>query len=221
MKCESVRELVPLYVERDLPSRRQEMVRGHIEGCSDCLVVVEQFRISQRWLHGVRAPQISGAMLDRMRRGVWRRIDAVPGPSRLWRDVERALAFMRHWAAQPAIAVVAVAMVAFGSVAVSRVSGLGDRSAQQMEAADGDLSAMDGIGSESLEEDDNLFAETAPDEPTADRMLAEAEVDDEIEPEAAMDDESRRGDDQRIEIQTGDPDVRIIWLSDDKASVEN
>ncbi len=209
--CEFVRKLVPLHVEGDLRPRHATPLRAHLDGCVACRELQEQFRQSQRALRTYR-PEATGDELDEMRRGVWRRLDNQTGPSPLWLQIERAMAWLRYWAAKPSVAVATVVLVSIGSFALSRLGGFGARSVLTAERAPAQAgqAGMD---------------PASPPEHLADRMvLAQAEEEEFEGVEGDGDSELEAADDHlRIEIQTGDPDVRIIWFSpQDKAgSVEN
>jgi anti-sigma factor RsiW len=205
MSCKRIQKLVPLYVEGDLPRRKMERVRGHVATCLPCRAQLEGFRASQRWLHAAPTPEVTGADLDQLRRVVWRRIAAEPRRSALWVRVERAWASLRVFAAQPAAAAAAVFVVVLGSVALSRVGGFG---------------ASPGVHGETsgLVADDHFLApaeEAIVDEEDVTPLLAQASADeiDGAETGRESDETSAADNDLRIEIQTRDPNVRIIWFS--------
>jgi hypothetical protein len=194
--CEAIHRLVPLYAEADLPARKQARVRQHLQGCQACTALLESYRTSQKWLRATGAPRTSGATLDQLRRAVWRRIDAQPPLSWTWRELERLWAGLRAWAARPSVAALAVVVVLMGSVALPRLSGLGG--------------ARIGPQADDLAGSDELAAGAG------NLLLAQADLDDDGEPvgELQSDDRAAAVDPtMRIEIQTRDPDVRIIWFS--------
>jgi hypothetical protein len=156
---------------------------------------------------------------------VWRRISEVRPRSALGRQIDRAWIALRQWASQPAVAALAVFAVVGGSFVLSRATGPGGR---------GELHAPSAGGLRGLPEDFELIR---PDEGSEERdgedapemMLAQASFDDGLEagepaaPESAGED---AGEDAalRIEIQTRDPNVRIIWFTpteDHAAGVED
>jgi anti-sigma factor RsiW len=198
MKCPAIEKLIPLYVEGDLSQRRMQTVRLHVEGCAQCRDKVEGFRASQRWLHAAPSLEVGGATLEGLRRSVWTRVASEPAPSAAWRHIERGWAALRHWSAQPAMATLALFVVVTGSFALSRVSGPSLRPAAHHRP---------------LPQDPTV----APaEEPVGEPVLARASVEDsdEMEPGSADSVEPAVADDSmRIEIQTRDPDVRIIWFS--------
>jgi anti-sigma factor RsiW len=212
MRCDEIEKLVPLYVEGDLPARRAERVRRHVEGCAACRSLLDGFRSSQRWLHGARAPEVGGAALEALRRTVWRRIEAEPPRSAAWREIERIWAGMRRWVAQPTMATLALFVVVTGSFALSRVtatSSAGRPGHTRWTTAP----ASDGAGSAGAPAG-RAAGEARPEAPS-EPMLAQASADlggDGAERDPTSD-EPGADDSLRIEIQTRDPDVRIIWFS--------
>jgi anti-sigma factor RsiW len=210
MTCQAIHELLPLFVESDLPRRKTERVRAHLAACAACRGLADEYRQSQQWLHAAPRPTIGGAALEGMRRAVWRRIEREPRPAPLWLAIERGWAALRRWASQPAIAAAAVFLVVLGSVALTRVGGLGgsrlgaqldiDQEATLVEAANEDLAAAE---SPEDPESGSFLAAATPEE------MAEGSESGDAEPIV----EGAASNDMRIEIQTKDPDVRIIWFT--------
>jgi anti-sigma factor RsiW len=220
MSCDPIAKLIPLYVEDDLPRRRVERVRNHLGECLSCRALLEGYRASQRSLRAVPPPDLAGATLEDLRRTVWRRIRALPPRSALGRQLDRGWAALRRWTAQPAMAAVVVFAVVGGSFALSRLTAPGVRPepAPGHVRIDEAAPLADPVAQVGLEEGED------PSEP----MLAQATFDDgesgEPSAEPATDDGPSTDDSLRIEIQTRDPDVRIIWFSpteDHAAGVED
>lgn len=219
MTCQAIRQLVPLFVEGDLPRRKADGVSRHLDGCATCRGLAEEYRQSQRWLRAAPGPTPDGDALDELRRSVWRRIGDEPRPAPWWLAIERGWAALRRWASQPAVAGMAVMLVVIGSVTFTRVGGLhrsplvesglsvdpaGER---QLEQAAGELAG------ETPDDPENMLAQVGPEEPSDGTELGD------LEGAGAPSD----GDAMRIELQTRDPNVRIIWFTPpaDTPAVEN
>jgi anti-sigma factor RsiW len=209
MKCQVIARWLPLYVDGDLPPRKNERVRRHLESCLPCRGLSEEYRRSQQWLRASAGPALPGEKLEALRQAVWRRVEREPRPSPLRLAVERALVALRHWAGQPAVAGAAVGLVVLGSVTMTRVAGPGGPhlvvppEAPQEEVADEAPAEAD---------DPGILAAATPDE---------MEASDPAEGEPSEETSDSR---MRIEIQTKDPNVRIIWLTPpatEAATVEN
>jgi predicted anti-sigma-YlaC factor YlaD len=205
MNCTAIQDLAPLFVEGDLPRRKAERVRRHVEGCPACRTLIEDFRSSQHWLRTSAAPVVDGAALDELRRAVWRQIETQPRPSRTWLGIERAWATLRRWASQPAVAAVAVMVVVVGSVALSRMDGLGGTRL----GPSATVASPDGEGQLEMADDPEM-AEASDD---SERILAQASPDEVAEGEGDGAEGRADEDAVRVEFQTHDPDVRIIWFA--------
>jgi anti-sigma factor RsiW len=212
MSCDPIRSVIPLYVEGDLPGRRAERVRRHLEDCLSCRSLLEGYKASQRALHSLAAPQVPGGTLDELRRNVWNRIATVPPRSALGRQVDRAWATLRQWTAQPAMAALVVFVVVGGSFALSRVSGPTAR--PDLHAGQPGRHGDEAAASEEALADEHI----AGDVDEGAELIAQATFEEggdlgEPAPEPASDEGSGNDDSLRIEIQTRDPNVRIIWFS--------
>jgi anti-sigma factor RsiW len=210
MKCPSVAKLLPLYVEGDLPRRKDARVREHLRSCLPCRGLAEEYRGSQQWLHASAGPALPGEKLEELRQAVWRRLDEEPRPSALWLAFERGWIALRRWAGQPSVAVAAVGLVVLGSVTMTRMAGVGGARL----GVPADLPHEE-LSSDATEpSDDPEFLATA----TPDELVEGAE------PGEAEATEETADHNMRIEIQTKDPNVRIIWLTPpttEAAPVEN
>jgi hypothetical protein len=158
---------------------------------------------------------------------VWKRIAALPPRSALGRQADRAWAALRQWTAQPAMAALVVFVVVGGSFALSRVTG---PAGGRPDLHTGGQLAGGRYGDEALPSDEASAEEHAPgdgDDPA--ELLAQASFDEggevgEGAAEPASDEATASDDSLRIEIQTRDPNVRIIWFSptgDHAAGVED
>jgi Putative zinc-finger len=211
MKCQVVERLLPLFVEGDLPRRKAGRVRVHLDGCPACRALGEEFRQSQQWLRASAPPAVSGQRLELLRRSIWQRVERQPRPSPLWLAVERGLVSLRRWASQPAVAVAAVGMVVLGSVSLTRMSGIGGARLGVQTEVTAEL-PLDGDGVDPGDDPELVASATAD------------ELSDAVDPGETEPTEESAADNMRIEIQTKDPNVRIIWLTPpttEAAPVEN
>lgn len=64
MNCRRVEKLIPLYVEGDLKSRVSDPVASHLEWCGRCNWLADEFRESQNWLRSSELPDFDEAFLD-------------------------------------------------------------------------------------------------------------------------------------------------------------
>ncbi len=67
MKCTQVERLIPLLVGDDLPVEQTVRLRGHLESCARCRQLVVEFEASRNWLIGFAAPEFDEATLNGVR----------------------------------------------------------------------------------------------------------------------------------------------------------
>jgi hypothetical protein len=74
MNCTHIEKLIPLYTGGDLDSGQTLEVRLHIENCEHCREVAAAFEESRDWMSGLGAPPIEEAIFDDLRETVHREI---------------------------------------------------------------------------------------------------------------------------------------------------
>jgi hypothetical protein len=82
MRCTQAETLISLFVGDDLPARDAAAVRDHIESCARCQQLAAEFTASQTWLREFSAPHFDEAVFDDLRGAVLGEINA-PRPSRI------------------------------------------------------------------------------------------------------------------------------------------
>jgi Putative zinc-finger len=82
MQCTHVEKLIPLFAGDDLPAREADALRRHLESCENCRRLAAEFEESRDWLCGFAAPQIDEAMLDGVRDSVLRDIGRIENRAR-------------------------------------------------------------------------------------------------------------------------------------------
>jgi hypothetical protein len=70
MQCAHAEQLIPLYVGDDLPADEAEAIRRHLEICESCRNLVTEFADSRAWLSSFSAPDFDEASLEGMRDAV-------------------------------------------------------------------------------------------------------------------------------------------------------
>src|SRR5215469_6109400 len=75
MNCKRIQELIPLFVESDLDSRREKLVSDHVMRCELCRHVVSEFRESQSWLQSYVPREFDRAYFQSIGEEVWARIE--------------------------------------------------------------------------------------------------------------------------------------------------
>jgi hypothetical protein len=82
MRCTHAEKLIPLFAGDDLPARKADALRRHLESCAKCRRLAAEFEESHEWLRGFAAPQFDESMLDGMRDSVLRDIGRIENRSR-------------------------------------------------------------------------------------------------------------------------------------------
>ncbi len=77
MRCTHAEKLIPLLVGDDLPAREAAALRRHLESCANCRRLAAEFEESRDWMRGFASPQFDEAMLDDMRGAVLSEIGRV------------------------------------------------------------------------------------------------------------------------------------------------
>jgi anti-sigma factor RsiW len=228
--CKRVEEWVPLYVEGDLREPQASQLRAHAQTCQACGALVAEYESSQAWLRADATPVFDEAFIDTIRAGVMREITA----TRTRRPfVER----LRDWVAPRRVALITAAlMLIFVALALliylsrPRVNHQDEVTAEQRpappvqkEVERTPVVANDHIDPQPKRTTTHRIAHTLAKraqrdlrrtQATPDSALAQAQppvlpVDPVASRNAAAPGEERL----RIEIQTADPNIRIIWFA--------
>lgn len=196
-----VLDQLPLWVEGDLPRGEAAAVDRHLAECPGCREAAERLRQSQAWLREALAPPFDTADHERLRRTVMDRLRAEPAvrpaqptsPSKALRS--------------PALLAAAVLVVAV--LTWKRPPGKTAPPPQTGGMAEATPGSTTNPSVEATET-------PAPSRPLPPRLLlaraahAQAQLQSRLRPDPAA---LPRGEPARIEFQTADPTIRIIWLA--------
>jgi len=110
MNCRRIEKFLPLYVEGDLKTSRKHRIAAHLEECGKCSRLAEGYSASQSWLRSLTTPEFDPAFLDGIKSDVMSRIDKsaqknLPGSFQL---------FSRR----PVLALTAALLIIFGVLVV-------------------------------------------------------------------------------------------------------
>jgi len=236
MNCKHVQELLPLYVGRDLEEKRAELITAHVQSCVECAGSVDEYRETRQLIKEFAPPPVDDAVYAGIRHRVLREIEqeaAAPGLSRVLDSLFRP---RLRWAVATALAL-AVSVFALYFIANRRnnqqqvagsgrtldvptspaIRGVDVRPVQKRDPVQGlagsthqslrrkssgaaaDRSASTTVNSTGPR---LMSAQTLPNESNrseADTVPAA----DSATPEKTL----------RVEMQTRDPNIRIIWFS--------
>jgi anti-sigma factor RsiW len=70
MNCRRTKRLIPLYAEGDLDSRRASEVAAHLDSCGRCNRLADEYKESQNWLRSCESPEFDEDLLRELKRSV-------------------------------------------------------------------------------------------------------------------------------------------------------
>jgi Putative zinc-finger len=76
MNCKQILELLPLSVGHDLEEKRERMVAAHLQSCLECFAAAKEFRETRQLLREYGSPAISQDVYAELRGRVLREIQA-------------------------------------------------------------------------------------------------------------------------------------------------
>jgi hypothetical protein len=237
MNCKQIENLLPLYAGRDLDSRSERLITAHVESCTACATAAGEYQQTRDLLQEVAPLPFSDDVYAGMRQNVWRQIES-ESVTRSWWE-EMFVLFHPRWTRAFAT-VVLIAVSAFGIYFIANRLSRPNRTAetvpfvnpkaQDKEEPSG--SPKDTTSVPPVTANETTRPRLAVRRPThrrihrdviADRadsvVVASAPsqtVDTPMDPNnSAQTDESSDNSKNtlRMEIQTKNPNIRIIWFS--------
>jgi hypothetical protein len=226
MNCKSVQELLPLYVSRDLGEDRAQLITAHVHACAACAASAAEYHDTRDLLQEFAPPAFSDAVYSGIRERVWREIEreaeSRPAPfTQLFAGIFRPRI---RWAMVSAL-ILAVALVAFYFIAnrgndQRQIAGSQPLVSPQKPAAPAPASPENVATIQRIHRPQNrkrivLAADRAPvmAENRNRQPLGSSEAawdsNKLAEPGAVQSSEKVF----RLEMQTKDPNIRIIWLT--------
>jgi hypothetical protein len=119
MDCTRVEELLALFSGGDLDARQTEAVRAHLVGCPACQAQADELATSRAWLQAAPLPQFDEAFYVGLRQSVLRELPQVEteGGRFAW-----LAGLLPQWCWQPVMALAATVLLLFAGWAVYRKS---------------------------------------------------------------------------------------------------
>ena len=110
MNCRRVEKLIPLYVEGDLAPGTADRLTSHLDWCGRCNWLADEYRESQGWLRTSEPPEFDEAFLATLKAGVLSRIEETSArPSLL-------ASLMQQWSRRQVLALSAALLIIFGAL---------------------------------------------------------------------------------------------------------
>lgn len=76
MNCKQVEKLLPLHVAGDLEANKSAIIAAHLTNCAACQTQTELFSASQNWLQNLSAPEFTATQFAQIRTKVFAQIEA-------------------------------------------------------------------------------------------------------------------------------------------------
>jgi hypothetical protein len=83
MNCNQVNKLLPLYAGHDLVKSREHLVTAHLQTCAACSLAAAAYRDARELMHDFAPPVFGDEVYAEIRRTVWQQIERKPK----WRSV--------------------------------------------------------------------------------------------------------------------------------------
>ncbi len=238
MQCTHAEKLIPLFAGDDLPAREADALRRHLESCEKCRRLASEFEESRDWLRGFAAPQVDEAMLDGVRDSVLRDIGRIENRARWLQWIIPGWNLRFAFATSLALFLAGALL----GLVINRRQPPQDPKPNRAEAQNGgsdQVKLPPGKTPDGRTNNDKQAASPKTDRrkfrggPTrrgpgespqseagriepdliTRNMAAEPEVDQSTVPNPANTDPTPNRNMLRIEIQTADPNIRIIWFA--------
>lgn len=98
MNCRRITELMPLLVEKDLPDAAMQEASRHLSDCETCSALLHDYAASQSWLHTQALPEFDAAFYLNLQRDVMQEIARRPSRLSVFHRLTEALRWRRGWA---------------------------------------------------------------------------------------------------------------------------
>jgi len=110
MNCRRVKKLLPLYVEGDLALNVAEQISAHLDWCGRCNWLADEFNESQSWLHTSGQPEFDQAFLDNFKSEVMSRLEQTK------RRPSLLAAVAQYWSRRQVLAMSGAILIVIGMV---------------------------------------------------------------------------------------------------------
>jgi len=110
MNCRRVEKLIPHYVEGDLARGTADRLATHLDWCGRCNWLADEYKESQSWLRTSEPPEFDEVFLDNLKAGVLSRIEETSArPSLL-------ASLVQQWSRRQVLALSAALLIIFGAL---------------------------------------------------------------------------------------------------------
>jgi hypothetical protein len=224
MNCRRIEELIPLYVGGDVDRRLSGEVQSHLKTCGGCAELAAEYEASRNWLSGA-PPEFDEALLADVKRGVMSELENAKPQAGLFELMSEAIA---RALLRPAVAA-GLLLVVFGlltlwlyaekqgSTPLTQAVDSEDKVAPERVARDPHVNAKELPHRVAVNHHRRAFDASSNRRQRsigvtgeqAITQIAEATNEAQSPSAVAVDSDGML----RIEIQTVDPNIRIIWFA--------
>jgi hypothetical protein len=191
MKCSRIERILPLLAGDELEGRRKRQVEEHLAGCEGCRLLYRDLLRGRAWIASIPVPPLGEAESGELRRGVWREIES------RGLGAGGAVPRYRQFVVSSAAALLVAALVGLAVLSRGRPGPAASPPVAAVPAAPEERVVV-AAPAQSLEESaapEPVAAKARPFRARAGRHTGTV-------PSEVV----------KIEFQTANPDVRIIWL---------
>ena len=224
MNCRRIEELIPLYVGGDVGRRLSGEVQSHLKTCDGCAELAAEYEASRNWLSGA-PPELDEALLADVKRGVLRELENAKPQAGLFELMSETIVqtLLRPAVAAGLLLVVLGALTFWpyaerqGSKPQTQAVVSEDKVAPERVARDPQVSAKELPRRVAVNHHRRAFDALSNGRQRSISVTAQqattkpAEATNEAQSSSALAVDS--GGMLRIEIQTVDPNIRIIWFA--------
>ncbi|MFL6214691.1 MAG: anti-sigma factor family protein [Blastocatellia bacterium] len=238
VNCKRVEEWIPLYVEGDLRESQANDLRAHAQTCEACGALMAQYEQSQAWLRVNATPTFDESFVDTIRAGVMREISAINLRRPFVERVREWIAPRRFALVTAALMLIFIALAAFVYLSRSRSNHQVAVTAKLMPAppvekkVEGTPTPTAVSGDQNPQPKRRTPRRAVPMLAGHSRRIAPriettpgnalAQTQPAALPAAPIDSSNATPKEEklRIEIQTADPTIRIIWFAPKPAETD-
>jgi hypothetical protein len=112
MNCQQVQKLLPIYAGGELEESRARLVAAHVRDCEICLEVVREYRETRQLLQTFVPPAFTEDFYAEMRRRVWQNVEKKSTSPKLFPIVNAVFRPRLAWALATAV-LIAVSTIGF------------------------------------------------------------------------------------------------------------
>ena len=106
MNCAQIEELLPLYAGHDLSTRREQTVTAHLQTCAGCSLAAAEYRDMHGLMRDFASPVFGEEVYAEIRKNVWERIESQPQAASIFESIAAWFQPRLAWAAATALMII-------------------------------------------------------------------------------------------------------------------